>query len=66
MDLIYLAHRLYLNQLKLGMNRYGFNTEDLNDVLILLQENPQLKVKTCKKHGMTQTLGTSAAKSLSS
>lgn len=37
-------------KLNTGMNRYGFNTEDLNDVLILLQENPQLKVKTVCSH----------------
>lgn len=37
-------------KLNTGMNRYGFNTEDLDDVLILLQENPKLKVKTVCSH----------------
>ncbi len=37
-------------KLNTGMNRYGFNTEELDDVLTLLQENPQLKVKTVCSH----------------
>ena len=50
---------LYANQntsfnihlkLNTGMNRYGFNTEDIDDLLTLLKENPQLKVKTVCSH----------------
>tara|TARA_Y100001978_G_scaffold188696_1_gene190336 strand:- start:1893 stop:2981 length:1089 start_codon:yes stop_codon:yes gene_type:complete len=37
-------------KLNTGMNRYGFNAEELDDVLTLLHENPQLKVKTVCSH----------------
>ena len=37
-------------KLNTGMNRYGINTEELDNVLTLLQENPQLKVKTVCSH----------------
>ena len=37
-------------KLNTGMNRYGFNTDDLDDVLTILQDNPQLKVKTVCSH----------------
>jgi len=37
-------------KLNTGMNRYGINSEELDDLLILLKENPQLKVKTVCSH----------------
>jgi alanine racemase len=50
---IYIEQKTPLNihlKLNSGMNRYGFDDKDINDLILLLQKNPFLKVASICSH----------------